>query len=208
MVKFSTWIRSFALGAVVLGAGYVVALPEAIAQSPVPTPVEPVPATTPSVSDSKRELIYELLEVTGGRQQYEQMQQVMLTQTQQQFVPMFAQALQSSMNLSPEEEQAALETITNNANALIAEFSAAMQAAITYDDMLEQVYYPVYDEYFTEEDLQGLIAFYETPLGEKLIEVSPGLIQSSMQRSSQVFMPRMMEIMGQLVQERLQQAPE
>lgn len=206
MVKPWMWISSVALGAIVLSTGAVQAV-EASAQSPVPLPTEPVPTAAPSLSETKRTLIYELLEMTGGRQQYEQMQQIMLTQTQQQFVPMFAQMLQNSTGLSPEEEQAALETITANANTLIAEFSAAMQAEITYDDMLEQVYYPVYDQYFSEEDLQGLIAFYETPLGEKLIEVSPGLIQSSMQRSTEVFMPQMMEIMGRLVQQQMQQTP-
>ncbi|NJR66363.1 MAG: DUF2059 domain-containing protein [Leptolyngbyaceae cyanobacterium CRU_2_3] len=32
--------------------------------------------------------------------------------------------------------------------------------------MLERVYYPVYDQYFTEADLSSLIAFYQTPIGE------------------------------------------
>lgn len=38
---------------------------------------------------------------------------------------------------------------------------------------------PIYDKYYSEEDLQQLIAFYETPLGKKVIEKTPYIARDS-----------------------------
>jgi len=41
---------------------------------------------------------------------------------------------------------------------------------------------PLYDKYFTHEEIKGLVAFYETPLGHKSVEVLPGLMAEMAQR--------------------------
>lgn len=40
---------------------------------------------------------------------------------------------------------------------------------------------PVYEEAFSLEDLQGLVAFYRSPIGRRLIEAQPTLVQASME---------------------------
>jgi hypothetical protein len=39
----------------------------------------------------------------------------------------------------------------------------------------------VYQRHFTHDDVRGLIAFYETPLGRKLSEELPAMTQESVQ---------------------------
>jgi uncharacterized protein len=39
---------------------------------------------------------------------------------------------------------------------------------------------PIYDKHFTHEEIRGLIAFYQTPLGAKFVEKMPALAQDSM----------------------------
>ncbi len=39
---------------------------------------------------------------------------------------------------------------------------------------------PVYQKYYTKEDIQGLIKFYGTPLGQKLIKTMPDIAKDSM----------------------------
>ena len=39
---------------------------------------------------------------------------------------------------------------------------------------------PIYDKNFSHEDIRGLIAFYQTPLGATLIEKLPVIAQESM----------------------------
>ena len=40
----------------------------------------------------------------------------------------------------------------------------------------------LYDKYFTAEEIKGLIQFYESPVGQKAIQVLPGLTQESTTR--------------------------
>lgn len=40
---------------------------------------------------------------------------------------------------------------------------------------------PVYDKYFSHEDIKAFITFYETPAGKRLVEKLPMVMQESMQ---------------------------
>lgn len=44
---------------------------------------------------------------------------------------------------------------------------------------------PIYDRHFTHQEIQGLIAFYETPLGRKTISVLPAITQESFEIGQQ-----------------------
>ncbi len=39
---------------------------------------------------------------------------------------------------------------------------------------------PIYDKHFTHEEIKQLIAFYESPIGKKMIKVQPQLMMDSM----------------------------
>jgi len=39
---------------------------------------------------------------------------------------------------------------------------------------------PAYDKYYTHEEIKQLIAFYETPLGKRVVEITPLLTQDTM----------------------------
>ena len=47
-------------------------------------------------------------------------------------------------------------------------------------DELIELMIPIYDKYYTEEDITQLIAFYQSPLGKKMVQVLPGINQESM----------------------------
>ena len=54
-----------------------------------------------------------------------------------------------------------------------------VQAEIARVDLVSLVV-PIYDRHFTEDDVRGLIAFYESPLGRRTIERMPAVMQESM----------------------------
>ncbi|MCG8364414.1 MAG: DUF2059 domain-containing protein [Pseudanabaenales cyanobacterium] len=205
MLKQTGWIGLILLSTIFLLGDNTQALTDSVAQIASPETTDSsatTPAQTP-ISITKRSLIYQLLEMTGGRQQYEQIHQIMFAQMQQQIQPMLEQTIRSRGDLSPAMMDAEIAKISANIRTFLNQFGEAIRTEITYDQMLEQVYYPVYDQYFTEEDLRSLIAFYQTPIGEKLITVTPQLLQASMQRTNEVFMPQMLEIMGQLMEQQI-----
>lgn len=46
---------------------------------------------------------------------------------------------------------------------------------------------PVYDKYYSQEELKGLIDFYRSPLGMKVMEVTPQILTEAAQASLQYF---------------------
>jgi hypothetical protein len=53
------------------------------------------------------------------------------------------------------------------------------EAEARTDDFVAERLVPIYDQYLTHEDIKGLIAFYESPLGAKLLGVMPQMTQES-----------------------------
>jgi uncharacterized protein len=58
---------------------------------------------------------------------------------------------------------------------LIDLFFERFQSRLRVDDLIE-VCVPVYDKYFSKEDLAGLVEFYQTPLGQKMNLVLPKVL--------------------------------
>lgn len=51
------------------------------------------------------------------------------------------------------------------------------------DEMLEETV-PVYQRHLTKSDLQAMMAFYSSPVGQKLLREQPAMVQESMQAAA------------------------
>ena len=71
-----------------------------------------------------------------------------------------------------------------NYPAATTEFWDAFMKEADISQLFEQII-PVYDQNFTDNDIQQLIAFYQTPVGKKMIEKMPVIMQQSMQIGSE-----------------------
>ena len=74
---------------------------------------------------------------------------------------------------------------------------------MTWSD-LEPAMVKIYQDNFTQEDINGLIAFYKTPLGKTTIEKMPLVMQQSMavgQDAMMKVMPELTEVMKGFVSE-------
>jgi uncharacterized protein len=57
-------------------------------------------------------------------------------------------------------------------------FSQKFKARVSADS-LTNLMIPVYDKYLSREDLEGLIQFFQTPLGQKMIRITPQISKES-----------------------------
>ncbi|MFT3680361.1 MAG: DUF2059 domain-containing protein [Ferruginibacter sp.] len=79
-------------------------------------------------------------------------------------------------------EQVAEQVLTvfqKDSKSVPAEFWDKMKSEIKAEDVVNMVV-PVYLKYYSAEEIEQLIAFYKTPLGKKIIAVTPAIIQESM----------------------------
>jgi hypothetical protein len=65
-------------------------------------------------------------------------------------------------------------------------------------DSLIHLIIPIYDEYYSTEDILGLIEFYNTPLGKKTIDVLPLISQESEKIVKLYIMEKMQKVINEL----------
>jgi len=58
-------------------------------------------------------------------------------------------------------------------------FWTELEAEIKPDELINDVI-PIYSKYYTEDDLDQIISFYNSPVGKKMIESTPFILQESM----------------------------
>ncbi|MDY7022719.1 MAG: DUF2059 domain-containing protein [Cyanobacteriota bacterium] len=156
------------------------------------------------ISREKQQLIEEFLELTGGERTFQQVSQAMLSQMEQQFGAMLSSDLIGTEQLSPQERQQMATQLNQEMSRILQKYNRMFLERIDYQQIVEEVYYPLYDKYFTEDDLRVLIDFYKSPTGRKTIEVMPQLLQESIQRTTEVIGSTVTRIMQEIIAEELQ----
>ena len=153
----------------------------------------PLMAAEPNPSPRHRQLILELLELTGSTRMGPAIMDAFFTQIEQQVL----QEAEAEGN-SPEDIAEAKE--------LFASFRQHA-ARIDFMGVLTDELVRLYARYFTEAEIEGLIEFYRTPLGAKTIQVLPQLMNESMALGAQALGPKIDAAMAEAMEETERRRP-
>lgn len=188
---------------VLIVAGLVLALGGVAEAKPSASPA-PKPATTstvqPPIAPSKRALIDKLLAVTQQEKLFQQSLNLAFSQLQTDLPALMDQSATGAAkpDAPPSPARKAVQSMLDR---VMPKFVREVQQSISFKDLVEQVYYPMYDRYFGESELKDILAFYDSPTGKRTIQVMPQLMQESMQKTNQIMMPKLMGIMQRLMAE-------
>ncbi len=127
------------------------------------------------------------------------------------------QAAPAVSNLSPEKKEKILkfievfgtrDTMKMNFDQILASMppqdSEKLKGAFNIDEVI-QALVPLYDKYFTSEDLDGFIQFYSSTNGKKLVQNIPLIMKESIEVSAKYFeehMPADMKSANQPAQQK------
>jgi hypothetical protein len=89
-------------------------------------------------------------------------------------------------------EQGGMGEMTPEIRAVLREF---MDEHFRYEDM-EPDFVRMYADAFTEEEIRGLVAFYRTPLGQRMVQTLPEITAAS----QRIVMERLQSAMPELMQ--------
>jgi hypothetical protein len=135
---------------------------------------------------AKNALIRELLEVTGAKAD-----QAELSRT-------FTQQMVSVL-------QANNAVLSDEALKIIAEEVETVVAEQLHQEILQRKMYSIYARYFTIDEIQGLIDFNQSPVGQKANRVMPLLMRESMS-AAQEWSEEIGPLLSKRVVERLDKA--
>ncbi len=83
-----------------------------------------------------------------------------------------------SRNLSRKIINQLIDSFKSEYPQVPGKFWEAFIAELKPEEMVDE-YIPIYSKYFTNEEIKGIISFYETPLGKKTLTVIPQISQES-----------------------------
>lgn len=144
-----------------------------------------LPAQAQQPADDAR--LDRLLEVTRARQ----MVDAMLPQIEASQRQMVAQ-MAGGRELDAARQQ--------RLDRIMAGSAASMRQALSWDN-LEPLYRDVYRQTFTGEDVDAIIAFYETATGQRMLDKMPELMQNTMAAMQRLVLPMLQDMERELAAE-------
>lgn len=174
---------------------------QAVAQTPLERSetAKPVKPNPPIISQEKRALIKELLEITESTKNAEQ---IMDSMVRSELPKLVSEVLKNAPNLDsdrPEIQKQFSEIVSRMAG----KYRDRVIKKIDINQLIDEVSYPIYDKYFTTSELRDIIGFYKSATGKKAIAVLPHVIGDSMQRTNEILLPKMSSIMAEIIAEEL-----
>ena len=159
------------------------------------------------MSASKQQLVREILDLSAGSQAPEQLADLYLAQLRSVFGSLVDRLVASEKDLPPEQLEK-LRGGLSDFDRFAAAFRTRFPRSIDIRSIRDQVYMPLYDRYFDEQELREIVDFYRTPAGRKAIQVMPAILQQGAEAMRPLLEPSVMALVGEiLAQERQQLLP-
>jgi hypothetical protein len=149
----------------------------------------------------KAALIKELIEVVHAQEAAKSIMDSIEQQSEAMEEQVLTRLLADTPGLSEEDRQEALVKARLNREQQDKQFKDLLAQRIDLTKLVEEIISEVYDQYFSEEDLRNLVAFYKSATGQKAIAVMPQLFSESMRKTSERVLPVVQEIAKQIAQE-------
>ena len=166
------------------------------------------PATAgPTISPEKQALIKELLELTSSKKTMDAMFKAQADQMDKELPETTWQAVSGMKELkalTPEQREEVRLKVVSDSLRSGRRMYELLQEKIDFSKLIEDIFLPLHDKYFTESELRDLVVFYKSPTGKKVIEVMPNLITAGMKQTIDAIMPKVAQIMTQIQNEETQ----
>jgi hypothetical protein len=134
------------------------------------------------LTEAKQQTIRELLTIVGvvgmAEQMRDQQSVVELMRIRPSYPQMMEFAVSEQTDLSDDDRKRLLARLADF-DAFAERFDSLFVERLHFSEIIEAVYLPIYDKYFSEEELREMLAFYRTPVGRKSIELMPSLMQEA-----------------------------
>lgn len=154
-----------------------------------------------AISEEKRKLISEIIQVTKADQQFLEITNKMLESMEKMSPAILSQSLNNNEALSAEEKKKLMESADARFKSFSRKFREKLPQRIDSKKYVEELMYPIYDKYFTEKELGELITFYKSETGQKFISVTPELVAESNKITETKLLPQILSLVDEVIKE-------
>lgn len=108
-----------------------------------------------------------------------------------------AAAVEKNPKLTPEQKKLAIDKAAKEIPPLAAAFGATFRDPKLMEELLAEIV-PLYARHFTADELRQMAVFYQTPVGAKMLFLTPRISHEAMQISQKIVLPRISAAIGKL----------
>ena len=156
-------------------------------------------------AQDKEELkVYQkFFKATNIESQYNQILNILIVQLQQGFVVSFRETLKNIGDTTPEQKEKLKQLFEQAMGSYVKRMKVKITEVMPLNELINNVYYPAFSKHFTVAEIKELIAFYESPIGQKFISTAPTVLQESTTIMNEKYTPQLQKIGSKIADEEL-----
>lgn len=175
---------------------FLVALTAAAAFAALPSPALAAPVADPQTTAAVKTML-DAMEVRKNMlAMYGEMQKAMPSIMRQQAVGL----IQADPKLSAEQKKEAVARVDRTLPGVVQSVGKIFSDPALVDEMITEMV-PLYANNYTVAEIRQLTAFYQSPLGRKMMSLTPKLSTEAMTIAQRVVTPRLGKLLNDVMQD-------
>jgi uncharacterized protein len=161
-----------------------------------------------NISPEKSDLIKELLDLTDAKAGAVLSFNAVVDQqlkTLPDLVWSTVSGSQELKSLTPQQQEKVKKVVTSNSQRILEHVRKVFLERIDFGKITDEVYYPLFDKYFTEDELKEINAFYRTPIGNKTIKMFPKIFGEAVAKANDLISPKVSAIVNEVLEPEMSQ---
>lgn len=158
---------------------------------------------TGNSSPEKFAAFQKMIKAVGAEAQYKEVISLVMNQVKNSMTISIAQKIARNDKLTEDQKTQARLAFQKQMGEALTTLQKRLQEGIPFSDLVKNVYYPVYEKYFSISEIKEITAFYEGKTGKKFVSLSPKLMQESMTLMNSLYQTKIRNIVRSVIKEQL-----
>ena len=139
-----------------------------------------------AIADSYDDDLKKLFELTGVKNNYAGLNNVIINQMQVGFFQAADQNL-DAQSLTEDEKKQVGKILKTRFGEMVKSYQSFIAEIMPYEAVETDVYMPIYKETYTHDEVKELVNFYSSPIGKKTIEFSQKITKQAAKKSAEKY---------------------
>ncbi|MER3427446.1 MAG: hypothetical protein C4334_04975 [Pyrinomonas sp.] len=165
--------------------------------------IAPLAHAQGTISPEKLALIRQLNDLLQVRNNATQISELLDNFFVEQLKQSFEATIAVDPSLTPTQKKRIIESFAARLDATNRKIRERVAQRIDFAAIAEEFQTEIYDQLFTTEELQALVAFYRSPVGQKIVTLTPRMAAEAVQKAQLKLWPQMDMVLRELLTEEL-----
>jgi len=139
-----------------------------------------------AIADSYDDDLRTLFELTGVKNNYAGLNNVIINQMQSGFFQSAEQNI-DAQSLTEDQKKQVGELLKTRFTEMVNGYQNYIAEKMPYEAVETEIYMPLYKETYSHDEVKELVAFYSSPVGKKTIEFSQTIPEQAAKKSAEKY---------------------